>query len=109
MLFFIEKIDAAPLADDDFSFSFNSWVSVMVDTLNEGLLNIQNQLNGQGIASFITLKTSAQITALINMNALPVLPIGSLWFDTTLNKLKVLVTAAVPGISNGVTETVTSV
>lgn len=109
MIVFLEKIDAAPLADDDFSFSFNSWIAVMIDTLNEDLSNIQNQLNGLGTATFITTKTSAQITALIAMNALPVLPVGALWYDTTINKLKVLVTAAVPGISNGVTETVMSV
>ena len=54
-------------------------------------------------------KRSAQIVALIGMNAVPVLDVGSLWFDTTISKLKVLVTAAVPGIANGITETVTSV
>ena len=109
MAIFLDRLDSAPLADDDFSFTFNSWVSNVVDTLNENLSDTEEQLNGLGDATFITRKTSAEITALIDMNAIPVLDVGSLWFDTTINKLKVLVTAAVFGISNGITETVTSV
>lgn len=51
---------------------------------------------------------TANITTLISKNTLPVLPVGTIWYDTTLNKLKVLTAAAVPGVSNGVTETITS-
>lgn len=109
MAIFFDRVDSAPLADNDFSFSFNSWVSNTVDTLNEDISEIQNQFNGLGDATFITNKTTAQINALIAMNTLPVLNVGALWFDTTLSKLVVLVTAAVPGVSNGITETVTSV
>jgi len=108
MAVFLQKVDSPPLSDDDFSFDFMSWISILVDTLNESIDEIQSQLNGLGSATFITRKTSAQITNLISMTANPVLPVGSLWFDTTINKLKVLVTAAVPSVSNGVTETVTS-
>lgn len=108
MAIFIERIDSVPLNDDDFSYTFNSWLSVMVDTVNEDIVQIQDQLNGDLDATFITRKTSAQITALIDQNKLPVLKVGAIWFDITISKLKVLVTAAVPGISNGVTETVTS-
>lgn len=106
---FLDRVDAAPLANDDFSFEFNSWVANTVDVLNEVIIDIQNQLNGANFGTYTTPKTSVEITALINMNAIPVLPVGTIWFDTTLNKLKVLVTAAVPGVSNGITETVTSV
>jgi hypothetical protein len=51
---------------------------------------------------------TANIATLINMNTLPVLPVGTIWYDTDLNKLKVLTSAAVPGVSNGITETITS-
>lgn len=54
-------------------------------------------------------QTSANITTLINRNTLPVLPVGTIWYDTTINKLKVLTVAAVSGVSDGVTETITSV
>lgn len=39
----------------------------------------------------------------------PVLPVGTIWFNTSIGKLQVLVTAAVPEVSNGVIETITSV
>lgn len=103
------RVSAAPLMDDKFSFSYVSWVANTVDTLNEALNITQNQLNGIGVATFPVRKTSAEISALINMNAFPVLEVGALWFDTTIKKLKFLATAAVPGMSNGITETVTSV
>jgi hypothetical protein len=106
---FLDRIDACPLDNDDFSYPFNAWCANTVDTLNEIIENIQNQLNGLGTATFITNLTTVQIDALIAMNALPVLPLGSLWFDTTVGKLRVLTTSAIPGIANGVTEVVTSV
>lgn len=109
MITFLDRIDSAPLADDDFSFTFNSWISVTVDTLNENISDIQNQFNGLTQGLLVPQQTTAQITALIGMNAVPVFPVGAMWFDTTLGKLKVLVTEAVPGTSNGITETVTSV
>ena len=54
-------------------------------------------------------QSTANIATIIDKNTLPVMPVGTIWYDTTLNKLKVLTTAAVPGVSNGVTETITSV
>lgn len=107
-IIFLDRISSVPLANDDFSGEFTSWVTDMIDTENENIGDIETQLNGQGITTFITTQTSAIITTLIDMNAVPLLPVGSLWFDTTLSKLVVLVTAAVPGVSNGVTEVVTS-
>lgn len=106
---FLDRIDSAPLQNEDFSFEFFSWTTTFIDIINEDIREIEDQLNGKGLATFITRKTTAEITALIAMNAIPVLEVGSLWFDTTINKLKVLVTSAIPGVSNGVTETVTSV
>lgn len=106
---FLDRVDAAPLANDDFSFEFNSWAANTIDVLNEVIIDIQDQLNGLNLGTYTTVKTSAEITALISMNAFPVLPVGTTWFDTTLGKLRVLVTAAVPGVSSGITQTVTSV
>lgn len=57
----------------------------------------------------VPLQTSANITTLIGMNSQPVLPVGTIWFDTTLGKLRVLTTQAVFGVTDGVTQTVTSV
>lgn len=108
MIVFLDRINSAPLADDDFSFSYNSWVANTIDSLNEIIADIEAQLNGLGLATYTTQMTTAQITALISMTALPVLPVGSLWFDTTVGKLRVLTTAAVYGVSDGTTEVVTS-
>jgi hypothetical protein len=59
--------------------------------------------------------TTAQITNLIrglqsgnNPPFKPVLPVGTIWYDTSVGKLKVLTTAAVIGVSDGITETITS-
>ncbi len=109
MLIFLDRIDAVPLGDDDFSFEVNSWMSIIADTLNENFQDIETILNGEGLATQVSRKTTAEITAAISMNADPVLEVGAIWFDKTVGKLKVLVTAAVSGVSNGVTETITSV
>ncbi len=105
---FFDRVNPAPLLDDDFSYTYSAWVANTVDTLNETISEAQTQINGEGLTTFVTRKTSAEITALIDMNAKPVLPSG-LWLDTTIGKLKFLVTPAVAGVSNGITETVTSV
>jgi hypothetical protein len=69
MAVFLDRIDAAPLADDDFSFSFDSWISVTIDTLNEIIIDIQNQFNGVGTPYGPTTLTQAQIIALApNLN-----------------------------------------
>ncbi|RKZ70522.1 MAG: hypothetical protein DRQ48_00800 [Gammaproteobacteria bacterium] len=57
----------------------------------------------------ITQATSADITALTQMSFRPVLPVGTMWFDTDLAKLVVLVVAAVPGVSDGIIETIQSI
>jgi hypothetical protein len=94
MSVFIDRIDAAPLDDDDFSFSFNSWVSNTVDVLNEDLADIQNQFNGISDGLVVPQKTTIQITAL----ALTA-PNGTLWYDITTNQLKALVNGVVTVIS----------
>lgn len=57
----------------------------------------------------ITPLTTARITQVTGMNFIPPLPVGTLFFDTTAEKLKVIVIEAVLGISNATIETVTSV
>ena len=57
----------------------------------------------------ITRATSANITVFTGMNFQPVLPEGTTWFDSTIKKLRFIATQAVPGVSNAVVETVTSV
>lgn len=106
---FLDRIDAAPLENDQLSYPFKAWIANTVDTLNEVENNIQDQLNGAGLATFITPLTTAQINALISMNAQPVLPYGSIWADITIGKLRWLSTPAVYGVSNGITQVVTSV
>jgi hypothetical protein len=104
---FLERIDAVPFFADDLSPELESWLSVLVDTLNENLADTQDAINGEADASYISRKTSAEITALLDRNRLPVITNG-LWIDTTLGKLRFVVTPAVPGISDGATETVVS-
>ncbi len=41
----LTRIDSAPINNNDFPFAFNSWVSVLVDTLNEVILDVQNAFN----------------------------------------------------------------
>lgn len=45
MSIFLDRIDAVPLQGEEFSFEYNSWVAVLVDTLNENLSDIQNAFN----------------------------------------------------------------
>lgn len=60
---FLDRIDPVPLDDDDFSQTYDSWVSVMVDTVNEDMSDLQNQFNGIGIPYGPTRMTQAQILA----------------------------------------------
>lgn len=61
---FLDRISAAPLANDDFSYPFESWVANTVDSLNEVVVDIQDQFNGIGIPYGPTRLTQAQIVAL---------------------------------------------
>lgn len=107
---FLDRIDAAPLADDDFSFSFNSWVANIVDTFNESLNTIQNQFNGISLGLVAPSLTADEIAALTmpsdlnNINLYR--PNGTIWFNTTLSKLQVQ-TAIVLG-TGATVETITS-
>ncbi len=41
----LDQLVPPPLKDENFSAEFTSWLSVTVDTLNQVIQNIQNQLN----------------------------------------------------------------
>lgn len=41
----LQRIDAPPLKDENFSADFSSWLSVTVDTLNEVIAAIETVLN----------------------------------------------------------------
>jgi hypothetical protein len=45
MAVFFDKIDAAPLANSNFTFEFNTWVANLIDTLNEILAELEALLD----------------------------------------------------------------
>jgi hypothetical protein len=77
MTVFLDRVDAAPLSNTNFTFEYMQWVSVLVDSLNEVLEEIQDNLNLNTSQSY----TAAQITAL---NAAG-LPDGVILYDTDTN------------------------
>jgi hypothetical protein len=80
--------------------SLQRYLELLIRTLQAGLSD-----NGWTVPA----QPTSTINTLVSKNYVPVLPNGTIWFDTDVKKLKVLVTAAVAGISNGIVETVTSV
>lgn len=78
MTIFLDRIDAVPQNSDNFSFQFNSWVSIFVDTLNENLSDIQNLFNLLQAQSY----TAVEILA---MNAAGTIVNGMLIYDSINN------------------------
>lgn len=79
MAIFLDRIDAAPIAntkDSPFPFEFIQWLSVLVDTLNELIIDVQDAFNVLNASPY----TSVEIAALD-----PDLPDGVLLYDTDLN------------------------
>tara|TARA_R110000868_G_C10972576_1_gene770477 strand:+ start:14055 stop:14348 length:294 start_codon:yes stop_codon:yes gene_type:complete len=78
MAIFLDRIDAAPIANSDFDPQFLQWLWVLVDNLNENLSDIQTALN------FLTAPnhTAVEIAA---MNVAGQLGNGILLYDTTNN------------------------
>lgn len=61
MTVFLERIDSAPLQNENFSFEFYSWVTNFIDTANRTTEEIQNLFNQNfGPQGY----TTAQITAM---------------------------------------------
>lgn len=62
MTLFLDRIDAVPLQNEDFSFEFNSWAAVLVDSLNENLSDIQTAINAFGVPNVAVLTESVTLT-----------------------------------------------
>jgi len=87
MSIFLQRIDAfSPATDAEFSFSYTTWLAVLIDTLNEIIRVIQDALNQTSAPQY----TTTQITALA-VDA----PNGTLWYDITTNQLKAKVNGVV--------------
>lgn len=78
MALFLDRIDAAPIVNNDLDPQFLQWLWVLVDVLNENISDIQNAFNLLTTPSY----TAAQITAL---NVAGDLRNGVLLYDTTNN------------------------
>ncbi len=76
MTLHLDSIDAVPLAADQFSFEFRSWLAALVDNLNYTI----SQLQANTIAPSYT---TTEITAMA-----PDADNGALFYDTTTNELK---------------------
>lgn len=90
MSVFLERVNSAPLSNSGFTFEFNSWVSILVDTLNEVIANIQDEINRYDNGLYAPQFTTAQITTLAATAAN-----GTMWYDTTTNQLKAKVNGVV--------------
>lgn len=71
---FLDKIDTAPLQATDFNFEFYSWISALIDTLNETFQQLEDLFNN-GIQ--LPQYTNAQIIDLAASS-----PDGTMWYST---------------------------
>lgn len=86
-MIYLETINSVPLSSDEFSQDFESWLSSLVDTLNENIVTIEDSINGTARANHYT---TAEITALA-----PTVPNGTFFYDTDTNQLKAKVNSVV--------------
>jgi hypothetical protein len=75
MTVFLDRVDAAPLSNTDFTFEFMQWISVLVDQMNEVLGTVQDNLNFNTAQSY----TTAEIAALTDI------PDGAILYNSTTN------------------------
>jgi len=68
MAVFLDRIDSAPMLSDDFSFEFGSWVSILVDTLNEDIADIQANIMSTSATTGISQNTEIN-SSYISTNA----------------------------------------
>lgn len=87
---FLDKVDAVILDAQEFSSEFNSWLTVLIDSLNETIQEVQNQFNGISDGLVPPDKTTAEITALA-----VTAKNGTQWYDTTTNQLKAKINGVV--------------
>ena len=79
MTFFLEKFDSPPLNGGEFTFQFTSWLSIMIETLNEVIGDIQEAFNLLQIQPH----TAAEITTLQSNGDLVD---GMILYDSTNNE-----------------------
>lgn len=78
MAYFLDRIDAVPIANTNFDNQFSQWLAVLVDALNENISEIQTALN------LLTAIGYTQ-TEIVAMNTAGQLSDGVLLYDTTNN------------------------
>jgi hypothetical protein len=78
MTLFLDRIDAAPIANSHFDTQFLQWLWVLVDSLNENINDIQNAFN------FLT-ATNYTASEIMTMQGAGQLGNGILVYDTTNN------------------------
>ena len=78
MSLILPRVDAAALSNTDFTPDFNQWLSVLIDTLNELITQVERSLNFPN-ASYTAIEIAAFETA-------GTLADGVVLYDTTNNK-----------------------
>ncbi len=76
MTLFFDRVDACPIQNSKFDMEFTQWLSVLVDTLNEDIVDIQGAFNLLQAQSYTSLEITNMATSLPN---------GVLLYDSTLN------------------------
>lgn len=80
MTLFLDRIDAAPIANSSFDAQFLQWLWVLVDSLNENISDIQSALNLLTAQSYTAVQINAMQIAVPSQ-----LSNGVLLYDTTNN------------------------
>ena len=72
MTAFLDRVSSVPTQDDDFSYAFESWLTILVDTINEALQDIENVLYVQQelVAPLVALTAEGNNTYIIGNDAL---------------------------------------
>lgn len=78
MAYFLDRIDSAPIQNDDLSFPLESWMSNLVDALNENISDMQDFMNFPTGGTYTT-------TEIATMQTAGELVDGILLYDSTLN------------------------
>lgn len=78
MTIFLDRIDSAPIMNSEMDGQLLQWFWVLVDTLNENILDIQNAFNFLAAPSY----TAANINTMFTAGQLVD---GSVLYDTTNN------------------------
>lgn len=78
MAIFLDRIDSAPLANNDLPYVLNQWIANLIDVLNEVINDTQNAFNLLTAQSYTATQISDMFTAGTLVN-------GILLYDSTNN------------------------